>query len=110
MRERILVVDDEPAIVDSVSYALRRDGYEVESVEDGRVAVEVTDTGPGIDETERELVRQRFYRGGGRDRSGFGLGLAIAEQAARALDGSLELEPGPQGGTTVRLLLPAATC
>ena len=79
-------------------------------VEDGRVAVEVTDTGPGIDETERELVRQRFYRGGGRDRSGFGLGLAIAEQAARALDGSLELEPGPQGGTTVRLLLPAATC
>jgi PAS domain S-box-containing protein len=73
-----------------------------------RVAVEVTDTGPGIDETERELVRQRFYRGGGRDRSGFGLGLAIAEQAARALGGSLELEPGPQGGTTARLLLPLA--
>jgi two-component system response regulator RegX3 len=37
---RILVVDDEPAIVDSVSYALRRDGYEVESADDGPAALE----------------------------------------------------------------------
>ena len=71
-----------------------------------RVAVEVSDTGPGIPAGELELVRERFYRGAARDRSGFGLGLAIAEQAARALHGSLELEARPGGGTTARLILP----
>jgi DNA-binding response OmpR family regulator len=43
---RILVVDDEPAIVDSVSYALRRDGYEVESVDDGPPALEAVRSRP----------------------------------------------------------------
>ena len=37
---KILVVDDEPAIRDAVSYALRRDGYEVEDASDGEAAVE----------------------------------------------------------------------
>jgi two-component system response regulator RegX3 len=37
--ERILVVDDEPAIVDSVAYALRRDGFEVEATGDGESAL-----------------------------------------------------------------------
>ena len=40
MNERILVVDDEPAIVDAVVYALRRDGFDVETAADGRAALE----------------------------------------------------------------------
>jgi two-component system response regulator RegX3 len=32
---RILVVDDEPAIAESVTYALRQDGFEVDAVADG---------------------------------------------------------------------------
>ena len=40
MNERILVVDDEPAIVDAVSYALRREGFEVDAVGDGVEALE----------------------------------------------------------------------
>ncbi len=39
MTRRILVVDDEPGIVDLVSYGLRREGYEVEAVEDGAAAL-----------------------------------------------------------------------
>ncbi len=35
MTGRILVVEDEPAISDAVSYALRAAGYEVEAVDDG---------------------------------------------------------------------------
>lgn len=70
------------------------------------VAIEVTDTGPGVPAEERARVFERFYRGGDRDRTGFGLGLAIAEQAARALGGQLELEAAANGGTTVRLTLP----
>jgi PAS domain S-box-containing protein len=74
----------------------------------GRTVLEVADTGAGISPAELEVVRQRFYRGGRRDRTGFGLGLAIAEQAAKALGGTLELEPGPDGGTLARLIVPSA--
>jgi two-component system, OmpR family, response regulator RegX3 len=38
--ERILVVDDEPAIVDAVTYAFAGEGYEVESRADGEAALE----------------------------------------------------------------------
>jgi two-component system response regulator RegX3 len=37
--DRILVVDDEPAIVDAVAYALRSEGFEVESAENGETAL-----------------------------------------------------------------------
>jgi two-component system response regulator RegX3 len=40
MTGRILVVEDEPAISDAVSYALREAGYEVEAVGDGDRALE----------------------------------------------------------------------
>jgi signal transduction histidine kinase len=73
------------------------------------IAIEVTDTGPGVADDERPRVFERFYRGVTRDRTGFGLGLAIAEQAARVLGGQIALESRPEGGTTVRLTLPAAT-
>ena len=61
--------------------------------------VEVTDTGPGIPEAERERVFQPFYRLSGEagDGAGSGLGLAIARDAAARLGGAVSLEPGPQG-------------
>ena len=40
MSERILVVEDEQTIADSVAYALRGAGYEVETVGDGDLALE----------------------------------------------------------------------
>jgi two-component system response regulator RegX3 len=36
---RILVAEDEPAILDAVAYTLRGEGYDVETVEDGEKAV-----------------------------------------------------------------------
>jgi two-component system, OmpR family, response regulator RegX3 len=44
--ERILVVDDEPAISDAVAYALEGEGYEVESRGDGEAALEAALSGP----------------------------------------------------------------
>jgi two-component system response regulator RegX3 len=38
--DRILVVDDEPAIVDAVAYALRASGFEVDAFGDGESALE----------------------------------------------------------------------
>jgi len=40
-KQRILVVDDEPSIVDSVATSLRYEGFEVEQASDGRAALEM---------------------------------------------------------------------
>ena len=40
MSPRVLVVEDEPTIRRAVGYALRRDGFDVEEVDDGRGALE----------------------------------------------------------------------
>jgi two-component system response regulator RegX3 len=37
---RIMLVDDEPLITDSLTYSLQREGYEVEAVADGAIAIE----------------------------------------------------------------------
>jgi two-component system sensor histidine kinase VicK len=70
------------------------------------VTVEIQDTGSGMSAEERERAADRFYRGGARTGTGFGLGLAIVRQVAEALGGSFELESTPTEGTVARLVLP----
>jgi len=40
MNKRILVADDEPGIADPISYAFRKEGFEVETVYDGQSALD----------------------------------------------------------------------
>lgn len=40
MNRKVLVVDDESSIVSAIAYALRREGYEVETANDGEEALE----------------------------------------------------------------------
>ena len=75
---------------------------------DDRVAITVADTGTGIAAGDQERIRDRFVRLDG-DRDGFGLGLAIADQAIRAMDGELRLESEPGRGTSATILLATAT-
>ena len=64
----------------------------------------VDDSGPGIDPAERERVLQRFYRMPGTSAEGNGLGLAIANEIARAHATHLQLGSGPGGqGLRVRV-------
>jgi two-component system response regulator RegX3 len=46
MSPRILVVDDEPSLVRGLSYALEREGFEVDVATDGEAAVEAATTLP----------------------------------------------------------------
>jgi len=73
---------------------------------DGTVAIDVSDTGPGIPLEDRMRVFDRFYRDRTRDATGFGLGLAIVRQAVRVLGGTLTIASEEGVGTTVRVLLP----
>ncbi|HEV7799445.1 MAG TPA: sensor histidine kinase [Burkholderiales bacterium] len=58
----------------------------------------VEDTGPGIPESEREKVRQRFYRMPGTQGDGCGLGLSIVEEIVRRHAASLVLENRSDAG------------
>lgn len=74
-----------------------------------RVILEVSDSGPGMAEPERERVFDRFYRIGG-DRnpeSGSGLGLSIVKLIADLHHASIQFRPSPFGsGLSVRVEFP----
>ena len=74
------------------------------SSENGKVAVAVSDSGPGIDPASRERIFRPFWS---RDGRGTGLGLAISRELALALGGELDLESTPGAGSRFELLLPS---
>ena len=66
--------------------------------------IAVEDSGPGIPESERERVKQRFYRLPNSPGHGSGLGLAIVAEIAGLYGASLVIESGAGGvGTRVSL-------
>lgn len=75
-----------------------------------RVALCVSDQGPGIPPAERGKVFQRFYRILGQDKApGSGLGLAIVREIVLAHGGSITLDAGADGrGLMVLVEFPRA--
>jgi signal transduction histidine kinase len=70
--------------------------------DNGRVHLEVADSGPGVPEEDRERIFERFQRGAdGNDTGGFGLGLAIGRELAERMGGRLELADSRQGARFV---------
>jgi two-component system, OmpR family, response regulator RegX3 len=59
MTPRVLVVDDEPAILDSVTYALEREGFEIRTAADGEEAIEVAREG-GFDAVILDVMLPRL--------------------------------------------------
>jgi signal transduction histidine kinase len=70
------------------------------------IAIEVRDTGPGIGPDVLPHVFDRFYRSG--DSAGSGLGLPIARSLVEAHGGTIDALSPAGGGTTIRIVLPAA--
>ncbi|MCX6031213.1 MAG: ATP-binding protein [Chloroflexi bacterium] len=77
---------------------------------DGRVVVEVADTGAGIAVADLPHVFDRFYRGDkartGGDRDHHGLGLAIAQAIAHAHRGEIAVRSELGKGSTFMVTLP----
>jgi two-component system, OmpR family, sensor kinase len=77
--------------------------------EDGKAVLEVADRGPGVPLDMRELVFERFARGGGdaAPSGGSGLGLAIVRAVTTSHGGSVELGDAEGGGARFVVTLPA---
>ena len=69
----------------------------------------VNDSGPGIQESDRQRVFDRFYRLDGSQDQGSGLGLAIVKNIVTRHRGDIRLGEGPAGrGLSVLIRLPLA--
>ncbi|HSN44388.1 MAG TPA: sensor histidine kinase, partial [Propionibacteriaceae bacterium] len=88
----------------TVTISVRPDGADT--------AIDVTDTGDGIDPAHLPHLFERFYRSDSardRDHGGTGVGLTISQGIARAHGGNLTAtSAGPGRGATFTLTLPAA--
>lgn len=87
-----------------------RDGAEVRVVLKNiadQVALEVIDSGPGIGESELNLIFDRFYRGANSKngaKEGSGLGLSLAAGLAERNNARIEVASQPGQGATFRVL------
>ena len=76
---------------------------------DGMWCLTISDTGPGISESEREAVFHRFYRAANPVTDGAGLGLAIVGEIIDRLSATIALKTPENGqGLRVEVLLPKA--
>ena len=78
----------------------------VTAEENGRVAIEVHDSGPGLSEQARASLFQPTISF---KKRGMGLGLSIARKSALLSGGDILLVKGELGGAGFRVLLPVAT-
>ncbi|MFT3782758.1 MAG: HAMP domain-containing sensor histidine kinase [Nibricoccus sp.] len=71
--------------------------------------IRVSDRGPGVPPSHRERIFEKFHRVDDAltaEKSGAGLGLSIARQLARGMNGELTYEPRIGGGAEFVLTLP----
>jgi two-component system sensor histidine kinase KdpD len=74
------------------------------------VELSVVDRGPGIPQEQRDDVFRPFQRlGDNRTDTGVGLGLAVARGFVEAMDGHIDVDDTPGGGTTMVISLPVSS-
>ena len=81
---------------------------DIQRLEDGKVAIAVRDTGPGIEPEYQERIFERFYRvdkSRSRALGGTGLGLSIVKHIAQLYRGQASVESSPGEGSTFHVTL-----
>lgn len=98
-------------IDNALKYAGERGSVKVEVRDrsDGAVEISVADDGPGIPDSEKPKVTQRFYRGDtSRGTPGVGLGLSLVQAVAKLHGGTLELTDNHPGLRARMIIEPGA--
>jgi len=89
-------------IANAINYAPEQTTIHVAATPvDGRIAIAVSDEGPGIPQQDLSRIFERFYRvdkSRARDPGGTGLGLAIVRHLIELHGGSVRAENRPEGG------------
>jgi len=98
----------ENVIRNAVKYTAEGSTVRVSAVaRDGWLTLDVLDAGPGVPEAELANIFEPFHRGGESSSiQGFGLGLAIAQRAMKAHQGSIEARNEAGGGLRMIMRLP----
>ena len=111
-----LTIDADPDLIAQVLINLLRNAAEAASshsttsavtlaataLKCGRVAIDVTDNGPGVPEDQRQDIFLPFFS---TKAEGTGVGLSLARQIALAHDGALTCEVAAGGGARFRLVI-----
>ena len=79
------------------------EGSAVEVVVEASGGIAVLDQGPGVPESERELVFRRFWRRDRRRTGGAGLGLSIVQRIVELHGGTVAVSSRPEGGAEFSL-------
>ncbi len=115
LEEGAEILGDEIALLEAIRNGLDNaikygppDDYIAVLVRAGKTPeIVIADHGPGIPREERDLVFQRFRRGGaGGEAMGSGLGLSIVRQVMLAHRGRVRLEDNEPQGLRLRLTFP----
>ena len=97
-------------IANAINYAPEQTTIHVAATPvDGRIAIAVSDEGPGIPQQDLSRIFERFYRvdkSRARDPGGTGLGLAIVRHLIELHGGSVRAENRPDGGARFVLTVP----
>src|SRR5262245_49404344 len=96
-------------LMNASRYSVPHDVIELEVTADrGTARIRVADHGPGVPESERELIFLRYARGthGVDTSAGLGLGLTIARALVELHGGHIWVESTPGGGASFCVTLP----
>jgi two-component system phosphate regulon sensor histidine kinase PhoR len=97
-------------VVNAITYAPERTAITIDArPAGGRVAISVSDDGPGIPDEDLTRVFERFYRvdkSRARDPGGTGLGLAIVKHLVELHGGAIGVENRPEGGAKFTMTVP----
>ena len=90
-------------------YGLTRGGISMQCAQEtsNEIVAEVSDDGPGIDDSERPHIFEKFYRSPHVGRKpGAGLGLYLVKRIVTLHGGRIEVVTGHGSGSTFRIVLP----
>lgn len=79
------------------------------TLREGDIAVEISDTGVGMDEKTRARIFEKFYQGeSSHHAEGNGLGLPLVKRIVKLAGGRIAVKSAPGQGTTFTVTLPGA--
>lgn len=74
---------------------------------EGSLLIQISDSGPGIADSEKERIFDRFYKiDESHNSSGSGMGLSIAKEMVGSLEGEITVENRPGGGSVFEIRIP----